>query len=142
MLCIIQALGLDDTVMLALSRRFLKWDHCKLRGSQTNCQAYTLFLHIAKAKISVKKNIHCRVEELASTEIGFKDSDGLKPFHLAVFFIVLSAGLWFLAVLLYFTADIKLQQASFIALFCTEDFWAVHPTPSVISFPSFLSVFL
>lgn len=52
-----------------------------------------------------------RVEELASTEIGFRDSDGLKPFHLAVFFIVLSAGLWFLAVLLYFTADIKLQQA-------------------------------
>ena len=89
-----------------------------------------------------KANVHCRVEELASTEIGFKDSDGLKPFHLAVFFIVLSAGLWFLAVLLYFTADIKLQQASFIALFCTEDFWAVHPTPSVISFPSFLSVFL
>lgn len=52
-----------------------------------------------------------RVEELASTEIGFRDSEGLKPFHLAVFFIVLSAGLWFLAVLLYFTADIKLQQA-------------------------------
>ena len=52
-----------------------------------------------------------RVEELASTEIGFRDSDGLKPFHLAAFFIVLSAGLWFLAVLLYFTADIKLQQA-------------------------------
>jgi len=56
---------------------------------------------------------NARVEELASTEIGFKDSEGLKPFHLAVFFIVLSAGLWFLAVLLYFTADIKLQQACF-----------------------------
>ena len=52
-----------------------------------------------------------RVEELASTEIGFKDSEGLKPFHLAIFVLVLSAGLWFLAVLLYFTADIKLQQA-------------------------------
>ena len=52
-----------------------------------------------------------RVEELASTEIGFKDSEGLRPFHLAIFVLVLSAGLWFLAVLLYFTADIKLQQA-------------------------------
>lgn len=52
-----------------------------------------------------------RVEELASTEIGFKDSEGLKPFHLAIFVLVLSAGLWFLTVLLYFTADIKLQQA-------------------------------
>ena len=50
-----------------------------------------------------------RVEELAATEVG--PGTGLSPFHLAAFFIVLGAGLWFLAVLLYFTADIQLQQA-------------------------------
>ncbi|KAK9863272.1 hypothetical protein WJX84_010012 [Apatococcus fuscideae] len=35
----------------------------------------------------------------------------LEPFHLVTFFILLSAGLMFLAVLLFFTADIKFQGA-------------------------------
>lgn len=38
-------------------------------------------------------------------------SQGLKPVHLATFFIVLGTGLMFLAVLLWFTADIRFQQA-------------------------------
>lgn len=36
---------------------------------------------------------------------------GLKFFHLAAFVIILGAGLVFLAVLLYFTADIQFQRA-------------------------------
>ena len=35
----------------------------------------------------------------------------LEPFHLVTFFILLSAGLMFLAVLLFFTADIQFQGA-------------------------------
>lgn len=38
-------------------------------------------------------------------------SQGLKPVHLATFFIILGTGLMFLAVLLWFTADIRFQQA-------------------------------
>ena len=38
-------------------------------------------------------------------------SQGLKPVHLATFFIILGTGLMFLAVLLWFTADIQFQQA-------------------------------
>ena len=38
-------------------------------------------------------------------------SQGLKPVHLAQFFIILGTGLMFLAVLLWFTADIRFQQA-------------------------------
>ena len=41
------------------------------------------------------------------------ESHGLKPLHLVTFFIILGAGLVFLSVLLYFTADIQFQQACF-----------------------------
>lgn len=54
--------------------------------------------------------------DLASAEPPRQDasataSQGLRPVHLATFFTVLGTGLMFLAVLLWFTADIRFQQA-------------------------------
>ena len=44
-------------------------------------------------------------------DVAASASQGLKPVHLATFFIILGTGLMFLAVLLWFTADIRFQQA-------------------------------
>ena len=46
-----------------------------------------------------------------TTEQHASPSQGLRPFHLAAFVILLGGGLAFLAVLLYFTADIEFQRA-------------------------------
>ncbi|DBA86065.1 hypothetical protein WJX77_010359 [Trebouxia sp. C0004] len=45
------------------------------------------------------------------SDVSATASQGLKPVHLATFFIILGTGLMFLAVLLWFTADIRFQQA-------------------------------
>lgn len=49
--------------------------------------------------------------EQPKADVSATASQGLKPVHLATFFIILGTGLMFLAVLLWFTADIRFQQA-------------------------------
>lgn len=49
--------------------------------------------------------------EQSRPDVSATASQGLKPVHLATFFIILGTGLMFLAVLLWFTADIRFQQA-------------------------------
>ena len=49
--------------------------------------------------------------EAPKADVSATASQGLKPVHLATFFIILGTGLMFLAVLLWFTADIRFQQA-------------------------------
>lgn len=50
-------------------------------------------------------------DQSKQSDVSATASQGLRPVHLATFFIILGTGLMFLAVLLWFTADIRFQQA-------------------------------